>query len=49
MVPTVKPGKMNGKDFWRVIVGPASSGAERAALLKKIKELGFNDAYFVTN
>lgn len=49
VVPTVKPGKMNGKDFWRVIVGPASSSAERAALLKKIKDLGFNDAYFVTN
>jgi cell division septation protein DedD len=49
MVPTIKPGKMNGKDFWRVIVGPAGSSAERAALLKKIKDLGFNDAYFVTN
>lgn len=49
MVPTVKPGKMNGKDFWRVIVGPAGSSGERAALLKKIKELGFTDAYFVTN
>jgi len=49
MVPTIKPGKMSGKDFWRVIVGPAGSSAERAALLKKIKDLGFNDAYFVTN
>lgn len=49
MVPTIKAGKMNGKDFWRVIVGPASSSSERAALLKKIKELGFSDAYFVTN
>lgn len=49
MVPTIKPGKMNGKDFWRVIVGPATATAERAALLKKIKGLGFNDAYFVTN
>lgn len=49
MVPTIKPGKMSGKDFWRVIVGPAGSNAERAALLKKIKDLGFNDAYFVTN
>jgi peptidoglycan lytic transglycosylase len=49
MVPTVKPGKMNGKDFWRVIVGPATTSADRTALLKKIKELGFNDAYFVTN
>lgn len=49
MVPTITPGKMNGKDFWRVIVGPATGTGERAALLKKIKELGFNDAYFVTN
>jgi len=49
MVPTVKPGMMNGKRFWRVIVGPAMSGADRAAVLKKIKDLGFTDAYFVTN
>ena len=49
MVPTIKPGKINGKDFWRVIVGPSPTSAERAALLKKIKGLGFNDAYFVTN
>ncbi len=49
MVPTTKPGKMNGKDFWRVIVGPAGSSGERAQLLKKIKELGFTDAYYVTN
>jgi cell division septation protein DedD len=49
MIPTIKPGKMNGKDFWRVIVGPAGSTSERATLLKKIKELGFTDAYFVTN
>nr|WP_255553643.1 SPOR domain-containing protein [Maritimibacter sp. DP1N21-5] len=49
MVPTIKPGKTSGKDFWRVVVGPAGSTTERAQLLKKIKELGFNDAYFVTN
>lgn len=49
MVPTVKPGKTSGKDFWRVVVGPASSTGERAQLLKKIKDLGFNDAYFVSN
>lgn len=49
MVPTVKPGTMNGKSFWRVIVGPAMSSADRAALLKKIKDLGFTDAYYVTN
>lgn len=49
MVPTIKPGKSNGKAFWRVVVGPATNSSERAALLKKIKALGFNDAYYVTN
>lgn len=49
MVPTIKPGKSSGKEFWRVIVGPAATSAERAQLLKKIKGLGFNDAYYVTN
>lgn len=49
MVPTIKPGTMNNKNFWRVIVGPATSSAERSTLLSKIKELGFTDAYYVTN
>ncbi len=49
MVPTVKQGTMNGKGFWRVIVGPAPNAADRSALLKQIKALGFNDAYYVTN
>ncbi|RME15739.1 MAG: SPOR domain-containing protein [Alphaproteobacteria bacterium] len=49
IVPTIKPGTMSGKKFWRVVVGPTTSVSERAALLRKIKELGFTDAYFVTN
>ncbi len=49
MIPTVKQGKMNDKDFWRVIVGPAPTVSDRTALLNQIKSLGFNDAYFVTN
>ncbi|WP_137701509.1 SPOR domain-containing protein [Marimonas lutisalis] len=49
MVPTVKKQKLKGKTFWRVLVGPATNSAERAALLKKIKASGFTDAYFVTN
>ena len=39
----------NGRDFWRVIVGPAQTSAGRSADLAKIKALGFNDAYAVTN
>ena len=48
MVPVVKEQSSSGKTFWRVLVGPAGNSAERAALLKKIKGLGFADAYFVT-
>ncbi|QGX98906.1 SPOR domain-containing protein [Roseovarius faecimaris] len=49
MVPTVKEQSASGKTFWRVIVGPAANSAERSALLKKIKGIGFDDAYPVTN
>ena len=49
ILPAVKQGSSQGKKFWRVIVGPSGSSSERATLLKKVKDLGFNDAYFVTN
>jgi len=49
MVPTVLAQESSGKKFWRVIVGPATTGAERSTLLKKIKGIGFDDAYAVTN
>lgn len=49
MVPTVKEQSAQGKKFWRVIVGPATSKSERGVLLKKIKGIGFDDAYPVTN
>ncbi|MCR9126264.1 MAG: SPOR domain-containing protein [Rhodobacteraceae bacterium] len=49
MLPTVRKQSANGKTFWRVIVGPAQSSSERASLLARIKEIGFSDAYAVTN
>lgn len=49
MVPTVKKQSSQGKTFWRVIVGPAQNKSERSVLLKKIKGVGFDDAYAVTN
>lgn len=49
IVPTILKQESRGKTFWRVTVGPAATADERTALLKKIKELGFSDAYFVTN
>jgi len=49
VVPNIDKNNSRGKDFWRVTVGPATSSAERATLLKKIKGLGYDDAYYVTN
>ncbi|MWD28773.1 SPOR domain-containing protein [Aquicoccus sp. SCR17] len=49
MVPTVRKQTSQGKTFWRVVVGPAQSADERAALLDKIKAAGFTDAYAVTD
>jgi cell division septation protein DedD len=49
MVPEVRQQTSQGKTFWRVLVGPAGSAAERSTLLAKIKEEGFTDAYAVRN
>lgn len=49
IVPTVLEQSSQGRTFWRVIVGPATSESERAELLRQVKGQGFEDAYFVTN
>ncbi len=49
MKTQIIPGTSSGKRFWRVVVGPAASAPERAALLKQARALGFSDAYPVTN
>lgn len=49
MMPQVKQQSSQGKAFWRVLVGPAGTAAERASLLDKIKQEGFTDAYAVSN
>jgi rare lipoprotein A len=49
IVPTVLEQSSQGRTFWRVIVGPTTSSAERAELLRQVKAQGFEDAYFVTN
>ena len=49
MIPEVKRSEINGKPFWRVLVGPATSKSELDNLLKAIKAEGFSDAYAVAN
>ncbi len=47
IVPIIEKQISRGKTYWRVIVGPSATTGERAQLLRKVKDLGFNDAYFV--
>jgi len=49
IVPTVLEQESQGRTFWRVIVGPASSAGDRAAIREQVRGMGFSDAYFVTN
>jgi cell division septation protein DedD len=46
--PTIYDQTSNDRRFWRVVVGPAQSVAERADMLATVRDLGFDDAYFVT-
>ena len=49
MVATVRAQESSSKAFWRVLVGPARSVAEREKLLAQTKAEGYLDAYAVTN
>ena len=49
VIPTVKAQESSGSPFWRVLVGPATNKGEQRDLLAKVRELGFEDAYYVTN
>ena len=40
---------LNNKPFWRVIVGPAATTTEMAAMRKTVTDAGFADAYAVKN
>ena len=46
--PTIYDQSSNGRQFWRVVVGPADSVATRDAILANVRELGFEDAFFVS-
>lgn len=46
---SVKSRTSNGKEIWRVVVGPAATAAERDSMLEKVKGTGISDAYPVKN
>ncbi|ABD54196.1 SPOR domain-containing protein [Jannaschia sp. CCS1] len=45
--PTIYDQSTNGRQFWRVVVGPADSEGSRDAILASVRDLGFDDAFFV--
>ena len=45
--PTIYDQSSNGRQFWRVVVGPATSAEARIAMLEQVRALGFDDAFFV--
>ncbi len=49
LAPNVKQSQINGKTFWRVVVGPAATSSERNKILSTIKAEGFTDAYAVSS
>ena len=49
IVPDIKTYKRSDQTFWRVLVVSASTAEEQMNLFQKIKTVGFNDAYAVTN
>ena len=48
IAPTLRTQKGGGTTFWRVLAGPAASAEDREALWKKLRALGYEDAYYVT-
>ncbi|MBO9478081.1 SPOR domain-containing protein [Shimia sp. R11_0] len=49
LTPLIRKTTSGDKQFWRVLVGPASSKSELKAMTDKVHGVGFTDAYAVTN
>ncbi len=49
LAPVVKQQTSKGKTFWRVLVGPAATRAEQREMLARVREIGFADAYAVSD
>ncbi len=49
IVPNVREQTSGDNTYWRVLVGPVTSAADRSALLEKVRDLGYADAYVISN
>ncbi len=48
MTATVRSDQSQGKKFWRVVIGPVASVAERDGIAARVKAIGYPDAYPVS-
>lgn len=49
VVPTVVAQDGDGRTFWRVLASPANPSEDPATLLEKVRDMGFSDAYVVSD
>lgn len=49
IVPSILQGERDGKSFWRVVVGPVTTANDQAAMLARVKRLGYSDAFLAPN
>lgn len=49
IVPSVLNTTVSGKPFFRVVVGPVATAADRADLVDQIRGLGFSDAFLTSS
>ena len=49
IVPSIREQSSGEKTYWRVLVGPVTSASDRSALLEKVRDLGYADAYVINN
>lgn len=49
ILPTIREQTSRDKTFWRVLVGPVTSRAERRQMLEQLQGLGYADAYAVSD
>ncbi|MDU8946183.1 SPOR domain-containing protein [Rhodophyticola sp. MJ-SS7] len=45
----IRERQSEARTIWRVVVGPVTSRQERREMLSRLRELGYSDAYAVTN
>ncbi len=49
IVPSILQGERNGSTFYRVVVGPVTNADDQAAMLARVKRLGYSDAFLAPN